>query len=141
MRHLQKTWGREGSPTFQRGCLSKLALTLSPTPYPLSPLFSQPCALSYATALAQLFSSQSVTHSFHRDGGCTPLTASWISPLDANCHTARPALFSSPPYFVTSRRDSRASCYTVPPMARQRLGQHFLVDLHWREEIARAIRV
>src|SRR5260370_19589370 len=36
---------------------------------------------------------------------------------------------------------SRASCYTVPPMARQRLGQHFLADLHWREEIARAIRV
>jgi 16S rRNA (adenine1518-N6/adenine1519-N6)-dimethyltransferase len=26
-------------------------------------------------------------------------------------------------------------------MARQRLGQHFLADLHWREEIARAIRV
>jgi len=26
-------------------------------------------------------------------------------------------------------------------MARQRLGQHFLTDLHWREEIARAIRV
>ena len=26
-------------------------------------------------------------------------------------------------------------------MARQRLGQHFLQDLHWREEIARAIRV
>src|SRR5712692_3383096 len=35
----------------------------------------------------------------------------------------------------------RAACYTVPPMARQRLGQHFLADLHWREEIARAIRV
>ena len=32
-------------------------------------------------------------------------------------------------------------CYTVPPMARQRLGQHFLADLHWREEIARGIRV
>jgi 16S rRNA (adenine1518-N6/adenine1519-N6)-dimethyltransferase len=32
-------------------------------------------------------------------------------------------------------------CYTVPPMVRQRLGQHFLADLHWREEIARAIRV
>jgi 16S rRNA (adenine1518-N6/adenine1519-N6)-dimethyltransferase len=30
---------------------------------------------------------------------------------------------------------------TLPPMARQRLGQHFLADLHWREEIARAIRV
>jgi 16S rRNA (adenine1518-N6/adenine1519-N6)-dimethyltransferase len=26
-------------------------------------------------------------------------------------------------------------------MARQRIGQHFLSDLHWREEIARAIRV
>src|SRR5260370_31236285 len=26
-------------------------------------------------------------------------------------------------------------------MARQRLGHHFLADLHWREEIARAIRV
>jgi 16S rRNA (adenine1518-N6/adenine1519-N6)-dimethyltransferase len=26
-------------------------------------------------------------------------------------------------------------------MARQKLGQHFLSDLHWREEIARAIRV
>jgi len=33
------------------------------------------------------------------------------------------------------------ACYTVSPMARQRLGQHFLADLHWREEIARAIRV
>jgi len=26
-------------------------------------------------------------------------------------------------------------------MARQRLGQHFLADVHWREQIARAIRV
>src|SRR6266404_480981 len=34
-----------------------------------------------------------------------------------------------------------APCYNLPPMARQRLGQHFLSDLHWREEIARAIRV
>ena len=33
------------------------------------------------------------------------------------------------------------ACYTAVPMARQRLGQHFLADLHWREEIARAIRV
>jgi 16S rRNA (adenine1518-N6/adenine1519-N6)-dimethyltransferase len=48
---------------------------------------------------------------------------------------------SLPLYFLTSRGESRASCYTVPPMARQRLGQHFLSDLHWREEIARAIRV
>src|SRR5216684_1695641 len=48
---------------------------------------------------------------------------------------------SLPAYFLTSRRASHASCYTVPPMARQRLGQHFLTDLHWREELARAIRV
>ncbi len=54
---------------------------------------------------------------------------------------SRPYLVTSlHPYFVASRR-CRASCYTVPPMARQRLGQHFLADLHWREEIARAIRV
>src|SRR5467141_3191518 len=146
MQHLQEHGG--GVSNFPAR-LSLQAVT-HPFPYPLSPLFSYSCALSYTTALAQLFSSHSVTHSFHRDGGCTPLTASWISPLDANCHTVRPTLFSSlprylvtplPAYFVTSRRASRASCYTVPPMARQRLGQHFLADLHWREEIARAIRV
>ena len=34
-----------------------------------------------------------------------------------------------------------AACYTVAPMARQRLGQHFLESLDWREQIARAIRV
>jgi 16S rRNA (adenine1518-N6/adenine1519-N6)-dimethyltransferase len=33
------------------------------------------------------------------------------------------------------------SCYTVAPMVRQRLGQHFLADPGWREEIARAIRI
>ena len=96
---LTKIRGREGSPTFQQGCLSKLALTLSP----LSPFFSYSCALSCTTALAQLFSSQLVTHSFHRDGGCTPLTASWISTLDANCHTARPALFSSILRYLSAR--------------------------------------
>src|SRR5260370_26924238 len=46
-----------------------------------------------------------------------------------------------PSYFLTSRSSRRAACYTVQYMARQRLGQHFLADLHWREEIARAIRV
>src|SRR5260370_16438634 len=44
------------------------------------------------------------------------------------------------PYFVASRR-CRASCYTVPPMARQRLGQPFLAYLPCRAEISRAIRV
>jgi len=34
------------------------------------------------------------------------------------------------------------SCYTSRiPMARQRLGQHFLADAGWREKIARAVRV
>lgn len=32
-------------------------------------------------------------------------------------------------------------CYTGARMARQRLGQHFLADLDWREQIARAIHV
>src|SRR6267154_2487973 len=99
MQHLQKYGGGVSNSPAR---LSLQAGT-HPFPCPLSPLFSYPCALSYTTALAQLFSSQSVTHSFHRDGGCTPLTASWISPLDANCHTMRPTLFSSlPRYLVTS---------------------------------------
>src|ERR1700687_5433254 len=83
----QKTYGRtksfrcniykntgEGVPNFP----ARLSLQAGthPFPYPLSPLFSYSCALSYTTALAQLFSSQSVTPSFHRDGVCPPLTAS-----------------------------------------------------------------
>src|SRR5467141_2941055 len=99
MQHLQKYGGGvSNSP-------ARLFLQAGthPFPCPLSPLFSYSYALSYTTALAQLFSSQSVTHSFHRDGGFTPLTASWISPLDANCHTVRPTLFSSlPRYLLTS---------------------------------------
>src|SRR5882762_6244199 len=93
MQHLQEHGG--GVSNFP----ARLSLQAGthPFPYPLSPLFSYSCALSYTTALAQLFSSHSVTHSFHRDGGCTPLTASWISPLDANCHTVRPTLLSSLP--------------------------------------------
>jgi 16S rRNA (adenine1518-N6/adenine1519-N6)-dimethyltransferase len=39
-----------------------------------------------------------------------------------------------------SQHASRALA-TLPPVARQRLGQHFLADLDWREQIARAIRV
>jgi 16S rRNA (adenine1518-N6/adenine1519-N6)-dimethyltransferase len=38
-------------------------------------------------------------------------------------------------------RASSGACYTVAPMARQRLGQHFLADANWREQIARTIRV
>jgi 16S rRNA (adenine1518-N6/adenine1519-N6)-dimethyltransferase len=34
-----------------------------------------------------------------------------------------------------------SSCYNSRRMARQRLGQHFLADIDWREQIARAIGV
>ena len=98
-----KNTGEGGVPNFPARLSLQAGTHPSPTPYPLSPFFSYSWALSYTTALAQLFSSQSVTHSFRRDGGCTPLTASCISPLDANCHTARPTLFSFlPRYLLTS---------------------------------------
>src|SRR5216683_225953 len=41
-----------------------------PAPYP--PVFSTTCRLSYATAISQPFADQSLLHSFHRHGGCTP---------------------------------------------------------------------
>ena len=44
------------------------------------------------------------------------------------------------PAGATNRQPSNR-CYTVARMARQRLGQHFLADLDWREQIARVIRV
>src|SRR6266851_7975603 len=45
---------------------------LSPIPYTLSPSFSRNYALFSTTAVSQPFSHQSLPHSFHRDGGCTP---------------------------------------------------------------------
>src|SRR6266481_5339629 len=39
------------------------------SPYSLSPFFPSHYALFCATAMPQLFHNQSVTHSFHRDGG------------------------------------------------------------------------
>jgi hypothetical protein len=55
-----------------------------PIPYPLS--FHILAVLSYTTAPAQLFSIQPVTHSFPRDGGCTP---SHQSPITS--HQPRPS--------------------------------------------------
>src|SRR5260221_13710942 len=80
-------------------------------------------------------------------GGGLPTFRGCLSAVQSVRGRGDPRFHSLPRYLVTSlpvgsaRRASRASCYTVPPMARQRLGQHFLADLHWREEIARAIRV
>src|SRR6266849_3588368 len=45
----------------------------APIPYPLSSFFSYSYALFGTTAVSQLFSNQPITHSFHRDGGCTSL--------------------------------------------------------------------
>src|SRR5882762_2769610 len=96
MQHLQKYGG--GVPNFS----ARLSLQAGthPFPCPLSPLFSYSCALSYTTALAQLFSSQSVTHSFHRDGGCTlsPHLGSRHSTPIVTLYVQRSFL----PYLVTS---------------------------------------
>src|SRR5216683_4783204 len=42
----------------------------------LSPFFSIPCALIHTTAASQPLSYLSLPHSFHHDGGCTPLPSS-----------------------------------------------------------------
>jgi len=156
----QKTYGRTKffrCNTYKnRGRVPSFPARLSlqagthPFRYPLSPFFHSLAHSPTQRHRRNSFPSQSVTHSFHRDGGCTPgctpLTASWISPLDANCHTVRPTLFSSlPRYLVTSLLRSLSarfacSCYTVPPwFATPR--PTLPCRSHWREEIARAIRV
>ncbi len=49
-----------------------------PSPFPFLPslhsslFFSKDCALFSATAASQPFAYQSLPHSFHHDGGCTP---------------------------------------------------------------------
>src|SRR5713226_1929133 len=53
----------------------------------------------------------------------------------------RPGRNCQPPLRRSSTDHESLPLLHCPPMARQRLGQHFLADLHWREEIARAIRV
>src|SRR5712692_3078040 len=55
-----------------------LSTPLFPLPH-LSPLLPTRYGHSYTTAARQPLCNQSVTHSFHRDGGCTPR---WLSPRD-----------------------------------------------------------
>ena len=45
--------------------------------FPVSPFFSDSSALFPTTAIAYLLFIQSVAHSFHRNGGCTPLPTSF----------------------------------------------------------------
>src|SRR5712691_500099 len=63
----------------------------------------------------------------------------WRSGCSATYTGSLPS--ASSPHVGHKIRRNAHSCYTVPPMARQRLGQHFLESVQWREEIARAIRV
>src|SRR5229473_6711088 len=58
------------------------ALPLSTPPFPLphlTPLLPYSYGHSYTTAAPQPLCNQSFTHSFYRDGGCTPR---WLSPRD-----------------------------------------------------------
>src|SRR6267378_2228111 len=101
MQHLQKYGGGVSNSPAR---LSLQAGT-HPFPCPLSPLFSYSCALSYTTALAQLFSSQSVTHSFHRDGGCTlspHLGSRHSTPIVTLCVQRSFLPTSLPRYLLTS---------------------------------------
>src|SRR6267143_5164799 len=69
MQHLQKTGGW-GLPPFD--VLTPIPANVS-NAFPIYPLcFHTLVALTGSTALEQLFSNQPVTHSFHRNGGCTP---------------------------------------------------------------------
>src|SRR6266481_3775601 len=60
-----------GSPPFD--VLTPIPANVS-NRFPIYPLcFHTFVALTDSTTLEQLFSNQPVTHSFHRDGGCTSL--------------------------------------------------------------------
>src|SRR6266850_7733523 len=145
MQHLQKTggWGMlwlTGSLLISKFQHAILILKLKVLPR-TTIIF----ALSFHSFTNCPFSIPFVLTFMHRMGG-VPLPTSQRSHVS----TCRQVTSHGPCNFLSLLRylltslllgALRASCYTVPLMARQRLGQHFLSDLHWREEIARAIRV
>src|SRR5882724_5040223 len=81
MQHLRKTggWGpRLAHPTrirmlsAHRESKDTSPADLSLLPFPLSPLYSYSFALFCPMDVCQLFWNQLDSHSFPRDGGCTP---------------------------------------------------------------------
>jgi len=78
--------------------------------FPIYPLcFHTLAALTGSMALEQLFSNQPVTHSFRRDGGCTPLPSSpYLFRLPLSSHQSR----------VTSHQ-SRATSHESPVTSHQ----------------------
>jgi hypothetical protein len=93
----------KGAPSFVR-YLSFFPAHHSPTircsflslkPYFLSSFFSCPSALFCSTGITYLLSIQALAHSFHRDGGCTPL-----SPDPRSNHSTLP--FYPRPFFSYS---------------------------------------
>src|ERR1700682_3347817 len=142
MQHLQKFGGGTGPQ------LSSEAVSPSwHSPFPLRPIpffFILLCTLLHNGTGITLFQSISYALFSSRRRVYPSHRILDLATRRQLLHCTSNALFfltSLPPCFVPSRRASRASCYTVLPMARQRLGQHFLADLHWREEIARALRL
>src|SRR5260370_18204241 len=127
MQHLQKTGG--GARLWLTSSLLASAMRRSGirTRRRFNALFIYSCCSLSKECLRTLLKSKG-SALFLKTAGCMgllpiPELASFTS------HGPAPTLSESRPLLH------------CPPMARQRLGQHFLGDLHWREQIARAIRV
>src|SRR5258708_8810150 len=88
MQHLQKPRGRECSE-----CSTCERSTFQPS-LNLSLLFSWPYRHTCTTEAAQLFWDQSLTHSFHRDGGCTPFQ-SFLFTIPLSPSSLHPSLVAS----------------------------------------------
>src|SRR5712691_5951247 len=81
------------------GCPSLSPLTTRRSSPRSTPFLSYSCRQSCTTEASQLLFHQPVTHSFPRNGGCTPGSAIFASPLSG---TAAIWLFSSPRYLLIS---------------------------------------
>lgn len=116
---LQAKSGYLASP-----CVRAHSLIPVPIPYPLpvpskaegSPFLSLLYTLPCATALPQLLWNQFVAHSFHRDGGCTPLLPYSFSPRLPLAARRR----KMPAGMPALRRRRRAAGLRRPPLQKTR---------------------